>query len=174
MPRGGDTSKRARDAGKQVGRPPKPKIELKANKGIATEVLAMDGPPDHIRKCKCDLCLNRKALCSCVKQCADCSKLKANCECEQYREITIKCRTCRLVEEHKVCHCEHCGWWEALLSRDLRLRKETRQYLTDRRDGKPAQGVFIGDTRENVRDLDFGDLPELIAPGESRAAGKPN
>jgi hypothetical protein len=43
------------------GRKPKPKIELRANKGIASEVLAMDGKPDHKRKCSCDICFEHKA-----------------------------------------------------------------------------------------------------------------
>lgn len=43
--------------------------------------------------------------------------------------------------------------------------------LLDRKYGKPAQGVFVGDTREATRELDFGDLPMPSQPG---AAGKPN
>lgn len=59
----------------------------------------------------------------------------------------------------------------------LEERREIRAnlvYLTDRRGGKPAQGVFMGDTRESARELDFGDLPQLIAPGQPGATGKPN
>lgn len=45
--------------------------------------------------------------------------------------------------------------------------------LLDRKYGKPAQGVFVGDTREATRDLDFGDLP--MPPGaQPGTAGKPN
>lgn len=61
-----------------------------------------------------------------------------------------------------------------MLAKDMRLRKETRQYLTDRRDGKPAQGVFIGDTRESSVDVDFGDILMPAAPDKPRTAGKPN
>jgi hypothetical protein len=43
--------------------------------------------------------------------------------------------------------------------------------LLDRKYGKPAQGVFVGDTREATRELDFGDLP---IPYQPSAAGKPN
>jgi hypothetical protein len=68
--------------------------------------------------------------------------------------------------KHKICHCEKCGWWEGLTSSDRRLRFDTRRYLTDRRDGKPAQGVFIGDTREAAMDLDFGDLLMPAAPDQ--------
>ncbi|MGA9670370.1 MAG: hypothetical protein WBQ94_14250 [Terracidiphilus sp.] len=39
MARGGDTSAKARAAGKRVGRPPKPKVEAKADKAIAARVL---------------------------------------------------------------------------------------------------------------------------------------
>jgi hypothetical protein len=169
MPKGG-----AREG---AGRHAKPKIEQRADKGIATEVLAMDGPPDHVRKCDCRVCEKHPANCICVVQCGDCQKLKENCACEKYRPIKIECRICSIVADHKLCHCEVCGWWEALLGRDLRLRKETRAYLTDRRDGKPAQGVFIGDTRESALDLDFGNLVMPSAPANKvkpGAAGKPN
>jgi hypothetical protein len=141
-----------------AGRKPKPKIELKADKGIASTVLAMDGPPNHERHCKCDPCTNHRR--------------RKECQCEPKDGVLDP--VCAKHAEHKVCHCELCGWWEALLAKDIRLRKETRQYLTDRRDGKPAQGVFLGDTRESARELDFGDLPQLVAPGQSGAAGKPN
>lgn len=63
-------------------------------------------------------------------------------------------------------------WMELLNAKDERLRFDVQKYLTDRRDGKPAQGVFVGDTRESERPLDFGDLPMPSAnPG---GAGKPN
>jgi hypothetical protein len=55
------------------------------------------------------------------------------------------------------------------------LRFETRRYLTDRRDGKPAQGVFVGDTRETMQALERGELPSLIsAPANPGHTGKPN
>lgn len=66
-------------------------------------------------------------------------------------------------------------YWCALLRTDLgadglkvldlaekRLVKETMQYLTDRRDGKPAQGVFVGDTREGAQALGRGDGPSYF------------
>lgn len=172
----GHGGKRTPRDGKKLGRPEKPKIKQFANKGIASEVLAMDGPPDHIRKCKCRLCEKHPDNCTCFEQCADCGKLKENCECEKYRPMQIQCRNCVIAEDHKVCHCELCGWWEPLLSRDLRLRKETRAYLTDRRDGKPAQGVFIGDTREATAPLMRGDLPSHFEGASRHVAGshKPN
>jgi hypothetical protein len=68
-------------------------------------------------------------------------------------------------------------WWLDLLNcDDKRLRFDVQKYLTDRRDGKPAQGVFVGDTRENVPELDFGNLimPARPASGKPGEAGKPN
>lgn len=151
MPKGG--------ARAGAGRKEKPKIPLFADKGVATRVLAMDGPPvGHVRKCKCDVCRGPK-----------------NCTCKKAAgEPTLVCEQCETRAAHKICHCEDCGWWELLASKDKRLVFETRRYLTDRREGKPAQGVFLGDTRERARELDFGDLPELIATGQSVSTGKPN
>jgi hypothetical protein len=178
MPKkGGDTRAAAAAAGKKVGRPAKATVEQRAGKGIASEVLAMDGPPDHQRSCPCGTCHAYPKNCTCIEQCSDCGKLKENCECKKYRPLKIRCLVCHTVEEHKVCHCEICGWWEPLLTRDMRLRKETREYLTNRRDGKPAQGVFIGDTRENQVDVDFGDILMPAAPAaenQPRTARKPN
>jgi hypothetical protein len=78
-------------------------------------------------------------------------------------------------------------YWLSLLRFDLKpaervmlslgekcLIEDTLEYLTNRRDGKPAQGVFVGDTREISRDLDFGDLPFASAAGKPGAAHKPN
>jgi len=158
--RGGDQSASAAANGKKNGRPPKPKIEQRANKGIASEVLAMDGPPDHSRKCKCEVCVDHR---------------KRRCKCEKPKDaIQLVDARCTTFAEHRVCHCEVCGWWEGLSASDKRLRIDTRRYLTDRRDGKPAQGVFIGDTREAAMDLDFGDLLMPAAPDQSGTAGKPN
>ena len=50
-------------------------------------------------------------------------------------------------------------WLELLNAKDERLRFDVQKYLTDRRDGKPAQGVFVGDTREGAPPLERGDLP---------------
>ena len=62
-----------------------------------------------------------------------------------------------------------------LTARDRADMFTVAEYLTNRRDGKPAQGVFVGDTRENARDLDFGDIPmPEVAAGESQPTGKPN
>ena len=120
MPRGG---KREAGPGKRMGRPQKPKIELRATKGIASEVLNTLG---HNYK--------GKALPS---------------------ELEF--------------------WLVLLANDDKRLRFDVLKYLTDRRDGKPAQGVFVGDTRENRPDLDFGNL--LVDPdpdGKSGKTRKPN
>jgi hypothetical protein len=143
---------------KKNGRPQKPKIVLHANKGVASEVLAMDGPPDHARRCRCEACKDHR---------------ERRCKCIKVHEQPLP-DECKSFADHKVCRCEQCGWWALMVGNDRRLAFETRRYLTDRRDGKPAQGVFIGDTRESARELDFGDLPELIAPSEPGAAGKPN
>jgi hypothetical protein len=61
---------------------------------------------------------------------------------------------------------EHARWMELLNAKDERLRFDVLKYLTDRRDGKPYQGVFVGDTRESVRDLDFADLPMPAVPAK--------
>lgn len=151
--------KRTPREGRKIGRPEKPKIEQFAGKGIASSVLAMDGRPEHMRACKCATCDGDD---------------KKKCDCKTLDGLKIQCHFCRTREHHAVCRCEVCGWWTLLEGNDKRLVFETRRYLTDRRDGKPAQGVFVGDTREKARELDFGDLPELIAPSQSRTAGKPN
>jgi hypothetical protein len=178
MGRGGDQSARAKANGKKIGRPPKPQIPLDDSPtkiGVATRVLAMDGPPDHTRACPCGICKAYPRNCKCFEQCGDCQKLRENCECEKYRPIKITCSVCHTIEDHKICHCEDCGWWEALLARDARLRKEARQYLTDRRDGKPAQGVFIGDTREQMQALERGNLPNYFeGSGNAARPHKPN
>jgi hypothetical protein len=153
MPRGG--------ARTNAGRKEKPKIQQSADKGIASRVLAMDGPPIHIRQCDCSVCTNRKTL----------------CKCDPKAEPPIVCFACKIYEDHRICRCEECGWWEVLTAADKRLRFEGRRYLTDRREGKPAQGVFIGDTRESALDLDFGNLIMPSAPANKvkpGAAGKPN
>jgi hypothetical protein len=152
--------KREPREGKKLGRPGKPKIELFATKGIATEVLQMDGQPDHTRKCKCGICAGEQ---------------KKECVCTKAADgFKVTCHFCLTRADHLICRCEHCGWWALLVANDRRLAFETRRYLTDRRDGKPAQGMFVGDTREKARELDFGDLPELIAPSKSLSAGKAN
>jgi hypothetical protein len=154
--------------GKKIGRPEKPKIEQFADKGIASTVLAMDGPPDHARQCECKICAGDEK-----KKC-ECKYLES--DKEGGNRIKLECHWCRTREDHRVCRCEVCGWWEHLTSSDKRIRFETRRYLTDRREGKPAQGVFVGDTREVARELDFGDLPDFVTvtPGQPAQAGRPN
>ena len=51
--------------------------------------------------------------------------------------------------------------------------RQCLEYLDDRDFGRCAQSVFIGDTRDATRELDFGDLPKIIAPSKA-ASGKPN
>jgi hypothetical protein len=111
---------------KKIGRPAKPKIEQKADKSIATEVLAMDGPPDHERRCTCKVCeAHRERKCKCVK--VHDQPLPAEC-------VTFA--------EHRICHCELCRWWEHRLSPDKRIRYDADVYLTNKRDGKPAESVI--------------------------------
>ncbi len=143
-----------------AGRKPKAQIEQKANKGIASEVLAMDGPPpDHARRCKCEVCADHR---------------KRRCKCLKVHDQPLP-DECKQFAEHKICHCEICGWWEALTATDKRLRMDARKYLTDRRDGKPAQGVFIGDTRENAPELEFGNLLMPASPAnQPGTSGQPN
>jgi len=157
MPRGGDTSAKAKANGKKSGRPEKPKIEQFADKGIATTILGMDGAPDHRRKCECNTCASEKKLC-------DCQYLDSG---EGEPKIKTECRFCVVRAEHAVCHCEICGWWELLTTRDKRIVHDTRKYLTDRRDGKPAMGMFVGDTREHQQPLTRGDAPSYFRTNQS-------
>lgn len=127
----------------------------------------MDGPPlDHVRKCECKTCAAPKK--------------DRKCECVELNGDKLQCKFCKLRLEHLVCRCEVCGWWEALTGTDRRLRFDTRRYLTDRRDGKPAQGVFLGDTREGAQALTRGnDAPSYFgsaahAPRNPAGANKPN
>jgi len=60
-----------------------------------------------------------------------------------------------------------------IYSSDIQTSSYNFNRCLDRKYGKPAQGVFSGDTRENARELDFGNLPMPASP-EPRAAGKPN
>lgn len=68
---------------------------------------------------------------------------------------------------------EDLAWEEILYGKDEDRALRARIYLTDKRDGKPAQGVFVGDTRESTRELDLGNLPMPASP-KSGTAGKPN
>lgn len=57
------------------------------------------------------------------------------------------------------CRCEACRWVELLNSMDERLRFHALKYLTDRRDGKPAETVYsLGS-----QDQDGAAAKELIA-----------
>lgn len=137
--KGGDTRAKAAANGNTVGRRPKPKILATAEKSVATGVLAMNGPPfDHRRLCKCEACTeHRENKCKCIKV----HDQALPEECQQYAE-------------HCICHCEVCGWWEGLLATEKRLRIETRRYLTDRRDGKPAESIIAeGKLEITVREI---------------------
>jgi hypothetical protein len=128
------------------------------DKGIASRVLAMDGPPNHTRHCHCETCSKPVPKCVCEKS----EEGFSLCICAVGRAKSIQ-------EDHAVCRCEVCGWWEHLASRDKRISLEARKYLTDRRDGKPAQGVFVGDTREASNlVLEFGNLVMPADPAKSR------
>ena len=85
----------------------------------------MDGPPDHIHKCKCRVCEGTK-----------------DCQCRKTETQIVACDQCKTIAEHKVCHCEICRWWQHRLSPDKRIRYEADVYLTNRRDGKPAEAII--------------------------------
>lgn len=122
----GRGGKREPGPGKKLGRPSKPKIELTATKGIATDVL---GTIDER------------------------SYWLWLLHFDEFKDKDQR---------------------EELTRGDRQEIREALIYLTNRRDGKPAQGVFVGDTRERARDLDFGDLPDLVTAGQSAPARKPN
>lgn len=65
-------------------------------------------------------------------------------------------------------------WLSLLAAKDDRLRFDTLKYLTDRRDGKPAQGVFLGDTREGAPALTRGNLPSHFGPAPGANPGRVN
>lgn len=69
---------------------------------------------------------------------------------------------------------EEARWLELLNASDERLRFDVQKYLTDRRDGKPAQGVFVGDTRETMQGLERGDLPSHFPAAHPGGVNKPN
>src|SRR5208283_2741486 len=46
-----------------------------------------------------------------------------------------------------------------LYEADLQTRSVNFNRLLDRKYGKPPQSIINRDTRENARDVDFGDLP---------------
>jgi len=70
---------------------------------------------------------------------------------------------------------EETRWLELLNAKDERLRFDVQKYLTDRRDGKPAQGVFLGDTREAGQALERGNLPSHFETSRNAAGShKPN
>lgn len=123
MPRGG---KRTAKDGKKIGRPQKPKIELSADSGIATTVLASINETEYWR-----FMLHAEEMADPVKR--------------------------------------------AMLTReDVTQIRITMEYLTNRRDGKPAQGMFAGDTRE-MKPLGRGDLPSHFDPSANTGGvHKPN
>lgn len=61
----------------------------------------------------------------------------------------------------------------AILKRDDAEAHSFFRYLLDRRYGKPAQSVIQRDNREDVPDVEFGDLPMPAGPQPGKA-GKPN
>jgi hypothetical protein len=72
----------------------------------------------------------------------------------------------------KRCQCAVCRWWKLLTAKDAALRFQAEKYLTDKRDGRPAQSVIQQDTRESTRALDFGDIP--LPSSDARTTGQPN
>lgn len=62
---------------------------------------------------------------------------------------------------------------DLLYAADMQTRSINFNRLLDRKYGKPAQGVFVGDTRESTRDVSFGDLP-MPASNQLGKTGKPN
>lgn len=132
MNKGGDTRAQAAANGKTVGRPRKAKVALVADGEVAGEILAMDGAPDHQRKCRCEVCADHR---------------KRRCKCNPPKEDEKPDERCAIFAEHQICHCEICGWWEGLEAADKRLRIDTRKYLTDRVRGKPIQPVTHEDTK---------------------------
>ena len=65
-------------------------------------------------------------------------------------------------------------WLELLNAKDERLRFDVQKYLTDRRDGKPAQGVFLGDTREGAQALTRGNDAPSYFGSAAHSARKPS
>lgn len=157
--KGGDTRAAAAAKGNKVGRPAKPKIiRPAADKSVASTVLAMDGPPDHTRDCHCHICEAYPKNCKCFVQCGDCHKLEKNCECEEYRPTKIRCTACDTIEDHEICQCEVCRWWRHRLSSDRRIQYDADVYLTNRRDGKPAESIIAeGKLEIIVREIGAGN-----------------
>jgi hypothetical protein len=72
---------------------------------------------------------------------------------------------------------DECKTKRAELTRSDRYQIESvMDRLTNRRDGKPAQGIFTGDTRETAPALTRGNLPTHFDAATRNAAGshKPN
>jgi len=139
--KGGDTRAAAAANGKKVGRPRKAAIAAPAGavtKTIATEILELDGRPDHKRRCTCGICAG---------------ELKKKCDCEAQKlqnEISgeiEQCVWCRTREDHKVCRCQVCGWWDLLEAKDKRIALDSRKYLTDKSEGKAVQPVITEQNR---------------------------
>jgi len=138
--KGGDTRAAAAANGKRVGRPPKAKLVLPAGRTtetIATEVLSLNGRPDHKRKCHCAVCGGR---------------LQEKCECstresDDGQKFKVECVWCRTRDDHKICRCQVCAWWDLLAANDKRIVLDSRKYLTDKSEGKAVQPVVTEQNR---------------------------
>lgn len=136
--KGGDTRAQAAANGKKVGRPSKAVFVAPGytTPTVATEVLSLNGRPDHKRKCACAVCAGR---------------LKEKCECAQIEEDgkkkKIECVWCRTREDHKICRCQVCAWWDLLVANDKRIVLDSRKYLTDKSEGKAVQPVITEQNR---------------------------
>lgn len=62
---------------------------------------------------------------------------------------------------------------DLLFRDDVQTRSYNFNKFLDHIHGRPAQGVFVGDTREVSRPLAYGNMPRTIA-GNTGGAGKPN
>jgi len=132
--KGGDTRAQAAANGKAVGRPKKQTIVVPAGTTatVATEILAMNGAPNHKRRCECEICAGR---------------LKEKCECKTLDDgdggkVQVECVFCHTRKDHKICRCQVCAWWELLRATDRRIVLDSRKYLTDKSEGKAVQPVI--------------------------------
>ena len=112
----------------------------------------MGGPPYHSRKCHCPVCTGKK-----------------DCQCRKAEGGIVACEQCRIIIEHKICQCEVCRWWQHRLSPDRRIRYDADVYLTNKRDGKPAEAIISeGKLTIEVVELD----PEDYLAAQTDAAEK--
>lgn len=133
--KGGDTRAKAAANGKRVGRPRKAVFVVpgKTTDTVAAEVLALNGRPDHKRRCVCEICAGR------LKQKCECTTLDSD---KGEGKLKIECLWCRTREDHKICRCQVCAWWDLLTARDQRIVLDGRKYLTDKSEGKAVQPVI--------------------------------